>query len=167
MTCGDFGRAQIRSLSQRKFFTVSPPNASRSQVNCICVKCRTFCDLRELVSRLANRFRRLASSFGVGLKMFPIKLFVNRRKSSYHKLHGQSRRKWHVCPTLGLRLIGAYIIISFTLGQVWGAKPSASHVDVTVLCWNAELCRRGGGVVPPVSWWCAASCWELKPLNIS
>ena len=76
--------------SQHKFSPFGHPtqvNTSWLQVNCICVKFTAFCDLRKLVSRLANPFghpsqvhtqvlvlqtctdlHRLASPFGQGFR---------------------------------------------------------------------------------------------------
>ena len=59
LTSVGFGRVQIRTQVDARISPLGHPtqvDTSWSQVNCVCVKFTTFCDLRELASRLANPF---------------------------------------------------------------------------------------------------------------
>ena len=59
LTSVGFGRVQIRTQVDARISPLGHPtqvDTSWSQVSCICVKFTTFCDLRELASRLANPF---------------------------------------------------------------------------------------------------------------
>ena len=61
MTCVDFGWVQIHVQFNARFSAFGHPtqvNTSLLQVNFLCLKFTTFCNLHELASRLANPFGR-------------------------------------------------------------------------------------------------------------